>query len=82
MINKEEIEKAKEQLISLRENAKANIDTDEIFRLDYEAINTTLKYISELEADKETLIKERDYYKERYLEFNNAFIQGGKKLVR
>ncbi len=51
MISKEEIEKAKEQLISLRENAKANIDTDEIFRLDYEAINTILEYIKELEAD-------------------------------
>lgn len=35
-------EEAKEQLISLRENAKANIDTDEIFRLDYEAINIAL----------------------------------------
>ena len=28
----------------------------------------------------ETLIKERDYYKARYLEFNNAFIKGGKGL--
>ena len=28
----------------------------------------------------ENLIKERDYYKARYLEFNNAFIKGGKKL--
>ena len=37
-----DIEEAKEQLISLRENAKANIDTDEIFRLDYEAINIAL----------------------------------------
>jgi len=51
MINKEEIEMAKEQLISLRENAKANIDTDEIFKLDYEAITTILQYISELEAN-------------------------------
>lgn len=24
---------------------------------------------------------QRDYYKERYLEFNNAFIQGGRKLT-
>lgn len=24
---------------------------------------------------------QRDYYKARYLEFNNAFIQGGRKLT-
>lgn len=36
------IEEAKEQLISLKENAKVNIDTDEIFRLDYEAITFVL----------------------------------------
>lgn len=29
-----------------------------------------------------TIIDERDYYKARYLEFNNAFIQGGQKLNR
>ena len=55
MIDKEEIKKAKEQTISLRENAKANIDTDEIFRLDYEAINTILQYISELESENKRL---------------------------
>lgn len=25
---------------------------------------------------------QRDYYKERYLEFNNAFIQGGEKMAK
>lgn len=29
----------------------------------------------------EQLEQQRDYYKERYLEFNNAFIQGGRKLT-
>ena len=29
-----------------------------------------------------TIIDERDYYKARYLEFNNAFIKGEKKLNR
>jgi len=29
-----------------------------------------------------TIIDERDYYKERYLEFNNAFIEGGRKLTK
>lgn len=36
------IEEAKEQLRSLQENAKANIDTDEIFKMDYEAIEIIL----------------------------------------
>lgn len=49
MLSKKEIEKAKEQLRSLQENAKVNIDTDEIFKMDYEAIETILKYIDELE---------------------------------
>lgn len=28
------------------------------------------------------IVDERDYYKERYLEFNNAFIEGGEKITR
>lgn len=40
-----------EQLISLRENAKANIDTDEIFRKDYEALEIVLKLIDEQETE-------------------------------
>ena len=30
----------------------------------------------------ETLIKERDYYKARYNEFNEAFIENGRKLTK
>ncbi len=41
-----------EQLISLRENAKSNIDTDEIFRKDYEALEIALKLIDEQETEK------------------------------
>ena len=39
--------------------------------------NTIMKILDE----RDTLIKERDYYKARYNEFNNAFIEGGKKLT-
>ena len=28
------------------------------------------------------VLDERDYYKARYLEFNDAFIEGGKKLTK
>ena len=38
-----------EQLISLKENAKVNIDTDEIFKKDYEALEEVLKFIEEQE---------------------------------
>lgn len=41
-----------EQLISLKENAKSNIDTDEIFRKDYEALEIALKLIDEQETEK------------------------------
>ena len=34
-----------EQLISLKENAKVNIDTDEIFKKDYEALETVLNLV-------------------------------------
>lgn len=39
------------------------------------------KVIMQLLDERDTLIKERDYYKARYNEFNNAFIEGGKKLT-
>lgn len=73
MIDKEEIEEVKKCLKETMCNTYAEGKAKKL--------NTILQYISELETDKETLIKERDYYKERYLEFNNAFVQGGKKLT-
>ena len=42
--------------------------------LNEEATKWAINKIKELK-------KERDYYKQRYLEFNNAFIEGGKKLT-
>lgn len=38
--------------------------------------NTIMKVLDE----RDNLIKERDYYKERYLEFNNGIIETGKIL--
>ena len=56
------------------------------------SIETDIKilenFINWLKTDLEILLKEneditqqRDYYKARYNEFNNAFIEGGKKLT-
>lgn len=39
------------------------------------------KTIMKVLDERDTLIKERDYYKERYLEFNNAFT-GGQDYAR
>ena len=68
MLSKEEIEKLIEDMTKLR----PEMLNEEALKL----FNTIMKIIDE----RDTLIKERDYYKARYNEFNNAFIEGGKKL--
>lgn len=40
------------------------------------------KCYQELISQNAMLQQERDYYNQRYLEFNNAFIEGGKKLTK
>lgn len=54
-----------------------------------EAIETVLselekkdEYIKMLTDERDTLIQERDYYKARYNEFNEAFIENGRKLTK
>ena len=39
------------------------------------------KAIMQIIDERDELRVQRDYYKARYLEFNNAFIQGGRKLT-
>lgn len=49
-----------------------------------DVLNRTLdleKKIKRLQQENADLKIQRDYYKARYLEFNNAFIQGGRKLT-
>ena len=68
MLNNEEIEKLIEDMTKVR----PEMLNEEGLKL----FNTIMKILDE----RDTLIKERDYYKARYNEFNNAFIEGGKKL--
>lgn len=68
MLNNEEIEKLIEDMTKVRPKM-LNEDGLKLF-------NTIMKILDE----RDTLIKERDYYKARYNEFNNAFIEGSKKL--
>ena len=63
MLNNEEIEKLIEDMTKVR----PEMLNEEALKL----FNTIMKIIDE----RDTLIKERDYYKARYNEFNEAFIK-------
>lgn len=69
-MDKEEIEKLIEDMTKVR----PEMLNEEALKL----FNTIMKIIDE----RDTLIQERDYYKARYNEFNDAFIEGGKKLTK
>lgn len=63
MLNNEEIEKLIEDMTKVRPEM-LNEDGLKLF-------NTIMKILDE----RDTLIQERDYYKARYNEFNEAFIK-------
>ena len=67
MLSNEEIEKLIEDMTKVR----PEMLNEEVLKL----FNTIMKIIDE----RDTLIKERDYYKARYNEFNNAFIKTKEK---
>ena len=69
MLSNEEIENLIEDMTKVR----PEMLNEEALKL----FNTIMKILDE----RDTLIKERDYYKARYNEFNNAFIEGSKKLT-
>ena len=71
MINEEELAKANKFLKEL--DVAGRIWT--VFGKERYIIENVFHKILKLE-------KERDYYKARYLEFNNAFVEGGQKLNR
>ena len=48
---------------------------------DVNILDTLLNTIKKLQKENEDITRQRDYYKARYNEFNNAFIEGGKKLT-
>lgn len=70
MLNNEEIEKLIEDMTKVR----PEMLNEEALKL----FNTIMKILDE----RDTLIKERDYYKARYNEFNEAFIENGRKLTK
>lgn len=63
MLNNEEIEKLIEDMTKVR----PEMLNEEALKL----FNTIMKILDE----RDTLIQERDYYKARYNEFNEAFIK-------
>lgn len=46
------------------------------------AYNTILNFIKKLQKENEDITQQRDYYKARYNEFNEAFIENGRKLTK
>lgn len=74
MLSNEEIEKAREILITIRD-----CEVDDSY-IDYK-IDSVISLINKLENEIKTLTVAENYYKTRYLEFNNAFIEGGNKLT-
>lgn len=67
MLSNEEIEKLIEDMTKVR----PEMLNEEALKL----FNTIMKILDE----RDTLIQERDYYKARYNEFNNAFIKTKEK---
>ena len=61
-----------ESFIEQMTKVRPEILNDEALKL----FNTIIKALDE----RDNLIKERDYYKARYLEFNNGVIEAGKIL--
>ena len=61
-----------ENLIEQMTKVRPEMLNDEALKL----FNTIMKVLDE----RDNLIKERDYYKTRYLEFNNGVIEAGKIL--
>ena len=74
MLSNEEIEKAREILITIRD-----CEVDDSY-IDYK-IDSVISLINKLENEIKTLTVAENYYKTRYLEFNNAFIEGEEKLT-
>lgn len=73
MIKEEEMINILQSFVDLAE-PKLKLDKYKNLEKDVEATKWAINKIKELET-------ERDYYKARYNEFNNAFIEGGKKLT-
>lgn len=69
-LSNEEVEQCIKELTEVRPE-KLN---DKALRL--------FKTIMQILDERDELRKQRDYYKARYLEFNNAFIQGGEKMAK
>lgn len=67
--NENEIESFIEQMTKVR----PEMLNEEALKL----FNTIMKVLDE----RDNLIEEREFYKEKYLEFHNTFIEAGKKLT-
>ena len=68
MISEEDIKNIKEDLEIIRDTQTKGVYNS--YRIDQ-----AIEYIEQLENKIKDIEKERDYYKQRYLEFNDAFLK-------
>ena len=72
---RKELSANKEALNHIKQLEEENENLKQAIKINQDLYETKCNENKELEI-------QRDYYKERYLEFNNAFVQGGKELTK
>lgn len=69
--------------VELLEDIKNNSWTTKyIMSSDSKNAKLLLNLIEKLQKENEDITQQRDYYKARYDEFNEAFIENGRKLTK
>lgn len=67
------------ELYEAKPIGKISVEFDEF---DYKIVKIVLNLINKLQKENEDITQQRDYYKARYNEFNEAFIENGRKLTK
>ena len=76
------IEEAKHILVNDHKQRYVDELLEESWKIVLSELEKKDEYIKMLTDERDTLIQERDYYKARYNEFNEAFIENGRKLTK
>lgn len=76
------IEEAKHILVNDHKQRYVDELLEESWKIVLSELEKKDEYIKMLTDERDTLIQKRDYYKARYNEFNEAFIENGRKLTK
>ena len=77
-MNKEE----KKAIRDLIDSSNISLIGDGTVITSNKTINIILNLIEKLQKENQDITQQRDYYKARYNEFNEAFIENGRKLTK